>query len=88
VNETHPLPDDVYLAAHLQEHLAKDERVHELELRLSVIDGRILVEGVVPTAARQAAVRDVLVEACPDHLVDDRTSVASYDPPDDEERIS
>ena len=87
MTENH-LTDDEYLAAHLQEHLSGDERVHELELRVSVIDGRILVEGVVPTAARQEAVREVLGEACPDHVVDDRTSVADYAPPDHEERIS
>jgi BON domain len=80
--------DDEYLAAHLHEQLARDGRVHELELRLTVFDGHIVVEGVVPTAARQEAVRAVLEEACPDHVIDDRTSVAIYDPPDHEERIS
>jgi hypothetical protein len=83
-----PHIDDEYLAAHLQEHLARDHRVHELELRLSVLADRIVVEGVVPTAGRQEAVREVLEEACPDRVIDDRTSVASYDPPDQEERIS
>ena len=89
MNETRPTDDDAtYLAAHLQEHLARDDRVHELELRLSVIEARIVVEGVVPTPDRQAAVREVLQEQCPDHVVEDRTSVADYDPPDHEERIS
>lgn len=89
MKESHRTDDDAtYLAAHLQEHLARDERVHELELRLSVIDARIVVEGVVPTADRQAAVRQVLQEKCPEHVVEDRTSVADYEPPDHEERIS
>ena len=89
MKESHRTDDDAtYLAAHLQEHLARDERVHELELRLSVIDARIVVEGVVPTADRQAAVCQVLQEKCPEHVVEDRTSVADYEPPDHEERIS
>jgi hypothetical protein len=89
VTESHRTDDDpTYLAAHLQEHLARDDRVHELELRLSVVEARIVVEGVVPTADRQAAVREVLQERCPDREVEDRTTVADYEPPDHQERIT
>jgi hypothetical protein len=89
VKEAHRTDDDAaYLAAHLQEHLARDDRVHELELHISVIEDRIVVEGVVPTADRQEAVLEVLQERCPDRVIEDRTSVADYEPPDHEERIS
>lgn len=80
--------DPVYLSAHLQERLAGDPRVLEPELVVSVEGSRIRVDGVVPTAERREAVTHVVREACPDHEVDNRTTVADYDPPPTQERIT
>ena len=77
----------VYLAAHLQERLASDPRVYEPELIVSVHGDRIVIVGVVPTPERHAAVSAVVREACPDHEIDNRTTVADYEPPAAEERI-
>lgn len=80
--------DPVYLAAHLQERLASDPRVFEPELVVSVEGARVRVDGVVPTPERRAAVSQVVEEACPDHEVDNRTTVADYEPPASPERIT
>jgi len=80
--------DAVYLAAHLQEMLASDPRVHEPELGVAVAGKLIEVNGVVPTEERRDSVTIVLSEACPDHEIDNRTVVADYDPTGGEERIS
>jgi len=80
--------DAVYLAAHLQEMLASDPRVHEPELDVTVTGARIEVNGVVPTEERRDFVTIVLSEACPDHEIDNRTAIADYDSSGGEERIS
>ncbi|HJR97893.1 MAG TPA: BON domain-containing protein [Actinomycetota bacterium] len=80
--------DTAYLAAHLQEMLASDPRVHEPELDVAVIGARVEVEGIVPTEERRVSVTIVLSEACPDHEIDNRTTVADYEPTGGEERIS
>jgi hypothetical protein len=80
--------DPVYLAAHLQERLAKDSRVYEPELVVTVEGERVVVAGVVPTPERRAAVTSVVREACPDHEIDNRTTVALYDSPAPPERIT
>lgn len=69
-----------YLAAHLQEVLARDPRVNAPELRLSVgEDAVVVVEGVLPTSERREAVDSVIVEACPDVRVDNRTTLADFE---------
>ena len=92
---TEPSPIDpprgdepTYLAAHLQELLARDARVNEPELVVTVGSDRISIDGVVPTRERREAVTAVIEEACPDRAVDNRTSVADYEPPADRERIT
>jgi hypothetical protein len=80
--------DPSYLAAHLQELLARDHRVHEPELVVTIEGDRVRVEGVVPTEERRDAVTDVIGEACPGHDVENRTTVADYVPPPGGERIS
>ena len=80
--------DSVYLAAHLQELLASDPRVHEPELDVVVSGERVDVTGIVPTEERRRSVSLVLSESCPDHEIDNRTTVADFDPTGAEERIS
>lgn len=86
-HDVHDL-DPSYLAAHLQELLARDHRVTEPELVVTIDGDRVRVEGVVPTVERRDAVTDVIGEACPDHSVENQTTVADYVPPVGKERIS
>jgi osmotically-inducible protein OsmY len=72
---------DDYTAAHVQEELARDERVNEPELDVQVVRGRVFVTGTVPTEERQRAVTEVVRECCPGLEVENRTTVAHY--PDD-----
>lgn len=78
-----------YLAAHLQEALARDPRVNEPELQVVVVAGRIHVTGVVPTEERRAAIDAVLRERCGDELeIENRTTVGRYPPTGPEERVT
>ena len=69
-----------YQAEHVREALAADPRVNAPELRVRIGVGIVHVDGVVPTRERQAAIEAVVVELCPGYQVDDRTTVADYDP--------
>jgi osmotically-inducible protein OsmY len=67
-----------YVEAHVHEALARDPRVNEPELQVSVVKGRVLVTGVVPTEERRTAVTEVVREECPDLEVENRTTVARF----------
>lgn len=71
-----------YLAAHVQEALARDPRVNEPELAVSVVKGRVLVRGLVPTVERRDAIVEVVHGVAPDLEVDNQTTVAHF--PDSE----
>ena len=77
-HEKPPEPTDAYVAEHVRESLATDERVNEPELEVQVVGGRVFVTGVVPTDERRDAVGDVVAERCPDLEVENRTTVARY----------
>jgi osmotically-inducible protein OsmY len=78
---------DVYQAEHLREALAKDPRVNELELDVSLARGVVYVSGTVGTQARRDAVTEVLRELAPGQDVVNQTSVLSVSPPPEAERI-
>ena len=80
--------DPAYLASHLQELLARDDRVHEPELDVTIDGDRVVVTGVAPTEERRAAVDAVIAEACPEHEVINQVTIADYDPPEGGERIA
>jgi osmotically-inducible protein OsmY len=67
--------DDGYTAEHIHQALASDERVSEPELRVTVVAGRAIITGDVPTEARRDAVADVVRDVNPDLLVDNQTTV-------------
>ncbi len=67
-----------YVAAHVHEALARDPRVNEPELQVSIVKDRVLVTGVVPTDVRRDAVTDVVRECCPGLEVENRTTVARF----------
>ncbi len=77
-----------YLAAHLQEALARDPRVNEPELQVSIVAGRVRITGVVPTEERRAAVDEVAAERCADLEVENRTTVGRYPDAEREERVT
>jgi BON domain len=80
-------PSDPYVAAHVQEALARDTRVSEPELEVQVVGGRVFVTGVVPTEERRRAIEDVVHECCPDVLVENKTTVARYPETGQTERV-
>jgi len=67
-----------YVAAHVQEALARDPRVNEPELGVTVVKGRVVVHGNLPTDERRRAVTEVVRECCPGLDVENRTTVARY----------
>lgn len=76
-----------YQAEHVREALAADPRVNAPELRVRIGVGIVHVDGVVPTRERQAAIEAVVGELCSGYRVDDRTTVAEYDPAESVETI-
>jgi BON domain-containing protein len=82
-----PQDDDIYVAEHVHDALATDERVNEPELEVQVLGRRVFVTGVVPTAERHDAVADVVRECCPHLDVENRTTVARYPDAGGTERV-
>ena len=76
-----------YLVARIQEALAGDKRVGELELQVSVAGDRVLVTGTVPTEERRELVARVVRETAPDRTVVNETTVVDTDRGADEERL-
>ena len=72
----------------LRHALVVDPRVLEPELVVRIVGDRVVVTGVVPTEARHDAVGEVLGELVKDLQVDNRTEVASFEPPAGPERIT
>jgi osmotically-inducible protein OsmY len=66
---------DSYVAEHIHQALASDQRVNEPELQVHVVAGRAVIMGDVPTDARRAAIDEVVRELHPDLAVDNQTSV-------------
>ena len=67
-----------YLVGHVEDALARDERVCEQGLRVSV-DGQVVtVSGVVSTDERQRRIPDVVGDLLPGFEVRDRTTVSDY----------
>ena len=66
---------NAYTAAHVQEALARDGRVGELGIAVDISDGMIVVQGVVPTEERRAAIEEVIGEMLPDHEIRNRIVV-------------
>ena len=76
-----------YVAAHVQEALARDQRVNEPELGVTVVKGRVVVSGQVPSEERREAVTDVVRECCPDLEVENRTTAGRFPEADGVETV-
>jgi hypothetical protein len=66
---------DDYCVEHLSEALARDERVSELGLTVTLRGDRIFGGGTVSTPDRQRAVADVVHELMPEAEVHNETTV-------------
>lgn len=64
-----------YLAEHIHQALASDERVSEPELRVQVVAGRVVVTGDVHTQERRDAVGLVVRDVDPGLVVDNQTTI-------------
>jgi osmotically-inducible protein OsmY len=73
--------DDGYTAEHIHQALASDERVSEPELRVKIVNGRVIVTGEIHTEERRAAVPDVVHDVDPGLAVDNQTTVMGTTPP-------
>ena len=76
-----------YVEAHVQEALARDQRVNEPELGVTVVKGRVVVSGNVPSEQRREAVTEVVHECCPDLEVENRTTVGRFPEADGVETV-
>jgi osmotically-inducible protein OsmY len=76
-----------YVAAHVQEALARDPRVNEPELEVQVVNGRVFVTGVVPTNERREAIEAVVHDVFPELDVENQTTVARYPEAGEPERV-
>ncbi len=65
-----------YNAGYVQDLLARDPRVAELELDVEVVDRIVIIEGIVHTVERRDAVTTVVREALPGMEVDNRVEVS------------
>lgn len=83
-----PRDPDPYLVAHVQEALAQDARLNELDIEITVRGDDVFVSGTVATAERQAAVTAVVGEVLPDHRVHNEVSVIVHPAPDAPEHLS
>lgn len=68
---------DIYATEHVHQALASDPRVNEPELRVTIVAGRIVITGDVPTEERKRAIPVVVLELYPDAVVDDQTHVVA-----------
>jgi osmotically-inducible protein OsmY len=79
--------DDHYLVEWIRQRLAKDPRVGELELQVSVTGRKVIVTGTVANPDRQRAISEVLAEVCPDRAVQNQTTVLRIDAEPQEETL-
>jgi osmotically-inducible protein OsmY len=77
----------VYRQEELRQALAEDPRVNEPELEVTIVDGRVIATGIVPTEERRAAVEVVLRERSGDLAVDNLTTVKRFPPAEEGESV-
>lgn len=79
---------DQYLIGHVQDALAADPRLNELDVDVSLRGPDVYLSGVVATPERQQAVADVVAEVLPDHRIHNEVAVMKYAEPEGEERLA
>jgi osmotically-inducible protein OsmY len=79
---------DHYLAAEIQEALARDPRLAELHLDVTVVSGAVHISGEVATEERRAAVLELLRERFADRDVHCHVTVTQTEGPQAPEAIA
>jgi osmotically-inducible protein OsmY len=64
-----------YLSEHVQDALARDPRLNELGLRITITGDKAFLSGDVATAERRDAAGAVAAELLPDHHVHNQVNV-------------
>jgi osmotically-inducible protein OsmY len=82
------MAEDPYLLGRIQEALARDPRLGELELDVRVVGARVFLSGRVVTEERSRAAVEVVREVAPDHEVSNQLTVVSEPGPGSEETLS
>jgi osmotically-inducible protein OsmY len=83
-----PIDLDPYLAEHLREALARDPRVGELDVAVTIDAEQVVLRGRLPSAASQAAAAEIALRVAPGHVVVDETVLAEFPESTETERIS
>ena len=86
--ESHEDEPKSYLVAHVREALARDGRVNELNVDVTVAGRRVFLTGEVSTEQRKRAVTDVVRELLPEYEIRNETSVAPIGEPGEPEELS
>jgi hypothetical protein len=58
-----------YVAAHVRDWLADDDRLAALDIRVRILGNKVFLSGTVATEARRARADDVIAAQLPDHEV-------------------
>jgi hypothetical protein len=74
-----------YVIGRVQEALARDGRVNELEIDVTLAGRRIFIEGEVATEQRRDAITDIVCELLPDYDVVNEVDVVPLSPPEAEQ---
>lgn len=83
-----PSPDGEYLAQHVRDALARDSRVGELGISVTVEPREAYLSGEVATEDRRDAIVTVARELLPGHDIRNQVTVTPLCPPDDMEMLS
>jgi len=67
-----------YVAAHVRDWLADDERLASLDIRVRIMGRKVFLSGTVATDARRGIVTDVVAVHLPDHEIHNEIVVVDY----------
>ncbi|MDQ4149952.1 MAG: BON domain-containing protein [Actinomycetota bacterium] len=70
-----------YAAQRLRQQLARDERVAELGIDVTIVEGKVFVRGKVSTAERREAIEAVAREVLPDLTIVNEVTITKLDEP-------
>jgi hypothetical protein len=76
-----------YVVGHIEEALARDPRVGELEISVRVTGRVVELTGTVTTPERQEAISEVVRTLLPDYEVRNMTTVGPFPEKHDKERL-
>jgi hypothetical protein len=76
-----------YVVGHVEEALARDPRVGELEISVRVSGGVVELTGTVTTPERQEAISEVVRALLPDYEVRNMTTVGPFPETHEKERL-